>query len=290
MSVIKIITKDQLADWLDERGWLDLAHVHSLNPPPGSPDAPTTKCEATFRLEVWVSGSLDAGDPQQFEQHDVQAIGVTTWSAREPEWYDDETFVHDLELDETSERLRLIFDENLILECTALHLSEPKPLTRHAIPGLWDSHCELLIGIVPTPMQWVGWFADVGLDVSFRILGDAARPINQVPALYEGWFIQETSRLGDTKHGLMVKGISRCEEGWNITFDFWRDREAPEKHLWVALVKVISTRFPNNQVTSGNCSLTGSQWLRAIEQGQPYLNSLFLKNENIAHDANKKHR
>lgn len=118
MPALIITSKDHLTAWLEERNWLDMSHVRKLSPPPRSPDVSSVNNEVTFRLEVWVRGSLYAGDPLQFEEHDVQATGVTIWSAFESDSYTDETYVHDLELDDSSDRLKLIFDDDLVLECT----------------------------------------------------------------------------------------------------------------------------------------------------------------------------
>lgn len=173
----------------------------------------------------------------------------------------------------------MIIDSDLMLECTQMQISEPTRCKRIVRPSLSARDCliEVFQSPLPSARDWIDWFAAAGLEVVFRIHCDEARLPDQVHIDYSGWFLQIPSCVSDSHGGLMIFGIKETATGFRVKFDFWNslgEREAP---LWTTLVNVFATRFPTSQALCGNCRLTAEQWLVAMEQGQPYLNSLFVK-------------
>ena len=75
----------------------------------------------------------------------------------------------------------------------------------------------------------------------------------------------------------MIFGMKETATGFIVSFNFWNSLGEREEPLWTTLVKIFATRFPASQVLCGNCRITAEQWLIAMEQGQPFLNSLFVR-------------
>lgn len=285
MPPLTVTTKYQLKAWLDENRWFEVGNVLDLSPPPAPLDKALNSAQDTvsFRLENCIRGGMNAGDVLEFNSYQISASGVTTWSCSDGRYiaylvhgYADE---NEIELDEESDRLRLIIDGDLTLECSQMLISEPTRQTRVVRPSL--SACECLIEVYRSPLpsarDWIDWFAAAGLDVVFRIYSDQARSPDEVPADYSGWFLQVPSCVSDAQGGLMIFGIKETGTGFSVKFDFWNSLDEREAPLWTTLAKVFATEFPTSQVSCGNCHLTPEQWLIALEQGQPYLNSLFVK-------------
>lgn len=293
MQKLTITNKKQLEDWLTHFNWFLLGDILDVTAKPsqiGDKEAlvPDT---VTFQLENLVKGSFTAGQKLEFDCYKVKATGVTDWSFSREEFpfatssKAEPPSEIELGMDQEAEHLKVFFGDHLslcenylTLECSKIEITKLKSAKRIVQPQLSESyvHVEVPNSPLPSACDWLDWFAAEGLDIVIRILGDTGRPCEEVGADYSGWFLQIPTCLAETDGGLMFSGLAKTKSGFSVAFTFQKylgEREAP---LWTTLAKVLANRFPDSEVTCGNCKLTAKQWLIALKEGQSYLDSIFI--------------
>ena len=161
------------------------------------------------------------------------------------------------------------------MSCGSIAIEVLKDRLERVVPQLSARTVILRIseGSLPLPSEWIRRFKELGLSVSWRRLGDVGVPPELIPRQdYEGWFIQDDSRLNTRDYGLLFKDIAERESGFSVVIESWADtKNSPT--LWKCLSEVASG-FENCTVTCGNCILHGNEWSTALEQGLPYLESI----------------
>lgn len=271
----------ELSEWLDERAWLNLCELTDPQPVP-TPSGMSAE-QVSFTLQQMIQGNFEAGSEERLEKFSVVASGVTEWTCFDAEdFFGPFTYIDDVELDESTDAaIRLIFDDQLMLSCQVLHVEQVGVTTRRVLPHIRKSEAHLLFEgaeNVLTPSQWIERFENFGIKVCFRRLGDTCVAPEDVSADYGGWFLQLPERIADTTSGLMIRTLKMTYEGALVGFDYWSDHSEKDgaiiDMLSLALAKIAISE-KQVKVTTGNCTLTPTEWLGALEQGQEYLDSLY---------------
>ncbi|MBX9724827.1 MAG: hypothetical protein K2X81_25705 [Candidatus Obscuribacterales bacterium] len=293
MQKLTITNKQQLEDWLSHFNWFLIGKILDVSAKPSQlgDKADIVPDTVTFQLEKVAGGSFEAGQILEFDCYEFKTTGVTDLSFRIDQLptskasNEAETDEIELGMDEESENLKLFIgddgshtDDYITVECSKIEITKLKTAKKIVPPHLSETnvHVEVPNSPLPSACDWLDWFAAEGLDIVIRILGDTGRPCEEVGADYSGWFLQIPSCLAETNGGLMLSGLGNSESGFSVAFTFHKhlgEREAP---LWTTLAKVLANRFPDSKVTCGNCKLTAKQWLIALNEGQAYLDSIFI--------------
>ena len=102
--------------------------------------------------------------------------------------------------------------------------------------------------------------------MAWRVAEGIAEAAEQVPAAYEGWFLQQPERVPATKGGVF---FSQCR-AYGDEFRLGIGNEDHDSQSWLALAQIVGS-FPDVVIRAGNCRLTGEQWLQYLkDQSLPY--------------------
>jgi hypothetical protein len=169
-----------------------------------------------------------------------------------------------------------IIDENIWLACREMIISEQPGGVVKVVQYLSDTSVSITVRgePKPTPAWWIERFTECGVNVAWRILGDAAVPAERVPKDdYTGWFLQEVDAIESTRHGLLVSFSHDTSTSFHASFE-WHQNEVSPARICSALAQIVAG-FKDCEVQCGNCKLTGSQWQKAVLKGQQYLATLY---------------
>lgn len=279
VPVLHLKTEEELEQWLYPKPWIEAGFLENLVPPPSLKSAEEqVPVQVSFDMGYRTTFTYLAGLETPLEFYKIKAIGVTKWCYDyDPSLYEDKTDFDDVSVEAEDGNLTLLFDRGntLILTCAEIVIDGPHHSFERNIPDMFGRSVKIVFTGMGTlhPAWWLEQFAKAGLDVSWRRMSEGASDLSEVPnEAYGGWFLQETAKIGQTSCGLMIRGIRSCESGVEIFFETWQDSDPTLVHS----LSYVAAAFPESRVSCGNCELTGPQWRAALEQGQDYLNKLFL--------------
>jgi hypothetical protein len=267
-----------VADLLGEFHYFQDGYAANLEPCPSLEESQNIPEKISFELGYVRSGGFYAGEERIIRRASFFSREIIKW-LRSHEFCNyqfDDHCIEGVRLDEAKAYISLNIDENVLLECRSLTVKAMDDVVRINQPRL--GHRDVSIEIMgcpsPSPRAWVEWFEEVGMTVSWRMLGGPAVPATSVPeGMYDGWFLQETSRIAHTKYGLFLRNLSAKENGFKTVFEAFGDDTDVTPKLWESLARVAA-RFSQNKVVSGNCILVGTEWLSALQGGETFLETI----------------
>lgn len=273
-----IRTQDALIEWLESYNWFDCSEITDyLSTLLISSDTGKIPETVSFKLSFVSAGSLTAGGEQTIRSFLFQAIGVSEWRVNDAGACFEGMRTQGLEVDDESAKLRLIIEENIWLTCEELEIVEQPEQVVRVVPWLSDSMVSIFVRgeAKPTPVWWIERFTECGVNVAWRILGDVAVPPENVSKDdYTGWFLQEVDAIESTQHGLMVSFSQETSSSFHASFRWWNSNESTQVRIWPALAQIVAG-FKDCEVQCGNCKLTGTQWEKAVFEGQQYMATLY---------------
>lgn len=254
-----IRSAEALAQLLDEFAWFHDASCLSLSPPPGGVDTPE-RVELVLR-DMGVGG-YNAGDLRTYRMLRLTAVGVREWSFSGPTFdHHTEYLMQEAEPAEATAGFGFTLDVPTEVRLVADAFEyERLPDITEPLPA-WTSDNHLFLDAPtaerPSPGQWVEALARAGVDVSWRIYGGPACPIERVPADYTGWFLERTSRLPDHDGGLFVFGAGVHQDRFHMTVE----NKGTDGELWQSACRLLARWFPDGEFHSGNCRFTAEEFL-----------------------------
>lgn len=258
---MRISTTEQFEAWLDENGFLEDATVESLRPMPPSRSGETAAEPVCLTLSLQVEGSLWAGEYRTIRRLELAARGVEEY-VLEGEFFPENCSQGGELITAASAPIAFEIDVpgRLRLACCFLDVDT----TEHqevVPPWLSNEFSATVRGqTLPTPQDWVEICSAHGLDVAWRNYGGPGVRPSEVPAEYDGWFLQFRNRISTTLNGLFVRYVERAPDGFTITFE---NHELEEARLWRAVALFLGG-FPHCTVNCGNMRRTGPEWIAAV--------------------------
>lgn len=227
--------------------------------------------ERTVRMciGIQVKGEYVAGTPKVLKEYAIIAKNVRNF--KDNFHYDPDHCMDGLVPIETTNGIGIEVDLPEIVQifCEELCVEGPKYIRTITKP--WVSEYSLYAKVpgreIPKPVTWIEQLEKIGLKVSWRYGGSEIKLPEQVPYPdYTGWFLQKTNKVQYTQFGIFIEHVNFEGTGFTIAIS----RYEPEEDLWIAVTKVIA-EFPNVEIHTGNCILTGTQWIHYLHSGElPY--------------------
>jgi hypothetical protein len=224
-----ITSANALEEAFDEFGWFEDGQCTSISPPPGGARVPE---RVELLLRDFGTGGLEAGNMRTYCVLKLTATEVQEWS------FDGRKFDHmpghameEAEAVETAAGFGFTLNVPTLVRLVASSFEfERLPDVTEAVAP-WTSDRELHVTApgadLPTPIQWAEALAQEGVDVGWRIYGDARTPTEQVPRKdYVGWFLARPSRLSDDDGGLFFRWVAEDAEEVSLALERWRRRRA----------------------------------------------------------------
>ncbi len=254
----------QLETWLAENGWFADGYVAELYPRARPGDVTT----ARIRLGRQVQGTYRAGQPERRHEFVLHAVGVVSWTYDEDAAHLPEHCMEGVELLNVDRGLGIQFDApgRIALICRELHVDGPFVIDTTTKPRVSDRDFFAHVAHMPVPLpqDWITWLAEEGLEGTWRSYGGEAKAPENVPYPdYAGWFLQERERVPDTRGGVFFRQIAVREQRLALHLEKW-ERDADT--LWLTLTR-LAAGLAGAEIRSGNCTFTGQQWLRYLQDG-----------------------
>lgn len=253
----------ELERWLREHTWFEDALVVALSPDPTTGSAPDS-----IRLVMGdlVSTSHVAGTEQRIQDYALTATAIRRSTLGPGLEFAPGNCGEGIEVVETDDGVAFRIDVPGVLEiaCGSL-LIEPLGVRSERVqPWISDREFGATIpGVpVPSPQQWVAWFRETGREVCWRMYGGEAREHPADRGEYEGWYLQEPAKVGETSGGIFFF-VCRVRDGALILQ--WQRGETSNE-VWRAAQRVLALLEPA-RVWCGNCEFTGAEWSLFVEDG-----------------------
>lgn len=273
---------NSLADWLEQFGYFDGGYIDELKPLPPPADSSAESPETvSFRLLRMVGGSYDAGQSRTLSCYECVAQGVSYWACSNDDpaqYFSNPYLIDSMMVNDESSKIEISIDEDIDLECEVLEITclpDIKVLNK-PFTGQSDATLFLPDSSIPTPGQWTTWLSDVGEEASWNYAYGEPREADSLPQQeYDGWFLKLKSSTDLQEFGVMFKTLASNEYGCFIELDDWyrKPTESGYSQMWEALSKAVAM-LPGLTVRSGNCLLTGPEWLKSINEGEEFLLAL----------------
>ena len=253
--------------WLEEQEWLEDCWVTEIVPPPGpgNPEIST----GTISLKVWSSGELDAGSKRVWANYRLTVESVSRWYLHDEAAWSPENCCQCVEPLDSPDSISFLIDvpgdfEVLCKSITCERLADSEDTVQ-----AWLSATEFSATVpnmpLPTPSEWVSWFADAGYEVAWRYLHGEAKPADAVPLDdYSGWFLQLVDLIPRTKGGLWFRACHLEGDSLHLLL---QDPQGDQGDLGAIAGRILSTH-PGIEVHSGNCVLNAEQWNSFLHDGK----------------------
>ncbi|PEC48587.1 hypothetical protein [Bacillus sp. AFS096315] len=221
-------------------------------------------------IGIPVEGNYVAGTPKVLKEYTIIAKGVRNFK-NNFQYYPDHCIQGLFDIETTNGiGIEVDLPEIMKIYCKELWVEEPRYI--RTINKPWISERELYAKVpdseIPKPITWIEQLEAKGFRVSWRYGGSEIKLPEQVPYPdYSGWFLQETNKIQNTQFGIFISHIHPKYNGFGISFE---KHYGAENDLWIALTQVIA-EFPDVEIHTGNCRLTGKQWINYLNSGElPY--------------------
>lgn len=268
----RITTAAALERWLGSHASFEDGFLEVLDPLPGDSIPPIEAVRMTLAYQV--GGGWRAGEHRLLRSMRVVAHHVSHYQLPAGEHVVFDNCMEDVECFSAPNGLGLRLTVPAELEIVARHL-EVESATERTVPiearvGEREIAISLPSAPLPTPSEWADALAREGLDVCWRLYGGEARPPETVPSEnYTGWFIQLAEYLDSMPGGLLLHAVSD-ERGSYLSAQrmdaFPNDARARQRLLYSIASHLAS--HPEARVHSGNCLLTGPEWLDYAATGR----------------------
>lgn len=109
---------------------------------------------------------------------------------------------------------------------------------------------------MPSPADWETWFKKLNIDVGWRHFSGEQIPAERVPQMsYEGWYLQEISKISKTKQGLFFEQSVIYPDSFKITV---QKKEVSRKiwNTYLRLTASLDTMF----IQSRNKTFRNTEW------------------------------
>ncbi|MFN7253546.1 MAG: hypothetical protein ACK4M9_22650 [Anaerobacillus sp.] len=252
---------EDLANWLNENFYFEDGYVSYIKK--------IDESTVTLCIGFQVEGNYVAGTPKVLKEYSIIAKGVKNFENKFK--HNPEHCIEGITHIETNCGLGIEIDlpQTVQIYCEEICVEEPRYIQKITKPWVSDNslYAEVYGFELPKPVTWIEKLSKMGLVVSWRYGGSKIKLPEQVPYPdYSGWFLQETSKFPYTQFGVLIEHVQNNEVGFSISIN----KYDAETHLWVALTKVIA-EFSNVEIHTGNCQLTGAQWINYLHSGElPY--------------------
>ncbi|QKE72021.1 hypothetical protein HPK19_04040 [Arthrobacter citreus] len=260
--MLRIKKSTDLVKWLNDNFNFEEGYVSDIKK--------IDKRTVRMCIGIQVEGNYVAGTPKVLKEYTIIAIGVRNFKNNFQ--YDPDHRIESLFHIETTKGIGIDVDlpEIVQIYCKELWVEEPRYI--RSITKPWVSENELYAKVpnleIPKPLTWIEQLEAKGFSVSWRYGGSEIKLPEQVPYPdYSGWFIQETNKIQNTQFGIFIRHLQPEYNGFGISFE---KHYGAEKDLWITLTQVIA-EFPDVEIHTGNCRLTGKQWINYLNSGElPY--------------------
>lgn len=260
--MLHVTSREQLESFLSEHYWFEDGYVTEVHP---KHDEVDNSSSVSITLGYQIVGNYKAGSPRTIRTFKLEASGVKVWTYDKKMSFNPDFCMQD-GVDLIDEGLGIQFDipERVMLMCDEMIIEGPFDINTITKP--WVSSSDFAASVpgknVPLPQDWIDWLLQEGFDVSWRFAESDPKPANVVPFPdYSGWFLQKTEKILTTKFGIFFFHV-RAKDG-NVSLHIRKEDEGIDD-LWYVVTKVIA-RMPEVIINCGNCTFSGEQWIKYLE-------------------------
>ena len=238
--------------WLDSNFWFQDGYLLDYR-------LDRTKNTSSLVLAYQIDGTYEANTERTLKVFSVNAEGISNCpSLDEGEWSADYC-LEGLDVKDSSHVLfTLDAPKPIEIECRRVIVQEEPNKIEVVKPWLSDN--ELFISVqercLPTPLEWLHWFKDSGHNLGWRYYSGKLKDPDSVPQQsYDGWYLQDSSRIPETSQGLFFRHCKQDGNAFEISFQ----RTELCDNIWNSLKEIV-LGLKNIEIRSGNCKFDNEQW------------------------------
>ncbi len=262
-KVQTLCSPEEVADWMEEHEWLEMASVESIRPMPLPGEVLTNIPEFVIELSLQVGGGYEAGAQAEMLPLVLRAFHVSEVSLEYCDFlrgYTSQGF--ELKNLEAPIELEIDVPGFLRLSCDYLEIKK-KSLVVVTVPKKIDAFGfrASAEGVLPTPENWVSAFEKLGCNVSWRYFSSEAIRVDQVPENYEGWFLQRPNLIAKEQGGLFFCWARK--QGEKITLNVYAHNSEDSRDL-VRFAGIVVSRMKDVTIDCGNLNFNSEEWLECL--------------------------
>jgi hypothetical protein len=261
MTTIK--ENSQLESWLKENYYFVDGYINELGPIMKDESG---KDIVRFRVGIQTKGSWKAGSKVTYREFVFLARGIMKWTYTGNQ-INQKIGIQEMSALEGSTRLGVEIENGTLmeLECSEIIIQGPniiKTIIKGEVSDR-DFGAYFRLKKIPKPNDWIEWLHEEGIQAAWRYHGGEIISPKKVPYPdYTGWFIQRKEKMDSTLGGVFFFEVKKIGPKIGVALQ----NTESDNELWNTITSIIA-RFPKVKIKSGNCELTGKQWLMYLEDG-----------------------
>lgn len=253
---------DEFSNWLEPHQWFEDSYCLSRQ-------FDASKKSLSLIIAYYVEGTYEVNTEMTQRVFSILAEDVSSPFPLESLEIRDQLFIYGIDIkDEDSISFSIEsmapFDlwPELYVKCARVRVQEQSRLTKLVKPHLRKTelsfevvNCEL-----PSPQDWLNWFADLGHELGWRYYDSELKSVQQVASnSCEGWYLQEPGKISSTKEGLFFFHHRETDAGFSARV---RRAELGDS-VWESLKRLI-LNFSEFEVRCGNCKFDREEWMQHL--------------------------
>lgn len=271
MSEMVFDDPNKFADWCEPFNYFIGSTLSGLSSLPVMPEEEAVASVVTFRLTICIGGSYDAGQYRTNEVYEFRATGVSIWRLLGEPYTENETYIEGFEVDDEASEVDFIIDYRIRLRCKTLEVVKVeemrvlnKPFLHHRSSTICFDNLS-----IPIPGQWIEWLDAQGVKSFWSYMYGEPREPETLPQVeYDGWFLRPYP-FDENEMGVMFKDLKTFEDGFFCELDDSSCDPSGSEYtpMWKGIASAVSG-LSGVSVRSGNCLLSGAEWLRCLDDQQ----------------------
>jgi hypothetical protein len=261
----KLHSRQEFESWLCENGSLHDCRILRLDPPPGSDEVPPP-ARAIIVLAYQIEGNYRANSRSVSKVFRLVLDGPRQYSLPSGGLHRADHCSEGIEiLGEGTGPIAFEIDVPALLTvvCPNVIIEQLPDLIETVKP--WLSEREIFLTArttpMPTPNRWVELFEKQGQQVAWHIYGEKPKERGNIPADYQGWFLQFPAVLDQQHQGISFIHCRPTDAGFSVHIE----NHGASPSLWLAAKRILG-EFTDAEIHCGNCEFTAEEWRRALEK------------------------